>query len=141
MAVNKKIVECTELTTAVQADALAIVDVSDTTDDPTGTSKFITRTNLIKAGVATITDADHTATAEQDIIFFDLSGGVGKTLTFEAAANRTRPRLVKNLASSTANLTIEGDGSETIDGAANVELAPGDKAWFIPRTSSAWESI
>lgn len=49
MAVNKKIVECTELTTAPAADdALPIVDISDTTDDPTGTSKFIEWLNAIK---------------------------------------------------------------------------------------------
>jgi hypothetical protein len=46
---NKKITECTELTTAPAADdAWPLVDVSDTTDDPTGTSKFMEWLNLIK---------------------------------------------------------------------------------------------
>lgn len=49
MAVNKKLVECTEMTTAPAADdALYIVDVDDTTDDPTGTSKFMEWLNAIK---------------------------------------------------------------------------------------------
>lgn len=122
-------------------DLLVVVDESDTTDAPTGTTKGIEYANLTKLNVVTITDANHTATSEEDVIFYDLSAGNAKTLTFELAADRTRPRCVKNLAASTAVLTIEGDGSETIDGAANIELAPGDVYWFIPRSSSAWESI
>lgn len=48
MAVNKKITECTELTTAPAGDdALPIVDISDTTDAVSGTTKFIEWVNLI----------------------------------------------------------------------------------------------
>jgi hypothetical protein len=41
MAVNKKITECTSMGATVPAsvDLLPVVDISDTTDDPTGTSK------------------------------------------------------------------------------------------------------
>lgn len=49
MAVNKKLPECTELTTAPAADDLVyLVDVSDATDDPTGTSKRQQWLNTIK---------------------------------------------------------------------------------------------
>lgn len=49
MAVNKKLPECTELTAAPAADDLVyLVDVDDTTDDPTGTSKRQQWLNTIK---------------------------------------------------------------------------------------------
>jgi hypothetical protein len=112
-------------------------------NDPAGTpvTQKVPRKNAIAQGVVTITDADHTATAEEDVIFYDLSAGNDRTLTLETAANRTRQRVVKNLSSSTGSLTVEGNGSETIDGALNVVLTPGDIGRFIPRTSGAWESI
>ena len=120
----------------------------DTSTGPTGTLKKRNAANdgwntLINfdGGVVPITNADHTATPAEDVIIYDLSGGVSKTLTFEPAANRTRRRTVKNKASSTATLIIEGDGSETIDGEANVELAPGDKSDFIVSGAGTWESI
>jgi hypothetical protein len=43
---NKKITDLIELTTPVNGDYLVIVDVSDTTDDPAGTSKKIQRVNI-----------------------------------------------------------------------------------------------
>lgn len=47
--INKKVTECTELTAAPAAgDVYPLVDISDTTDDPTGTSKRQTWLNLIK---------------------------------------------------------------------------------------------
>lgn len=49
MAVNKKISECTENTTALAAgDLLPVVDVSDTTDAASGTTKKQTWLNTIK---------------------------------------------------------------------------------------------
>jgi hypothetical protein len=49
MAVNKKITECTELTTAPAADdQVALVDVSDTTDAANGTTKRQSWLNHIK---------------------------------------------------------------------------------------------
>ena len=131
-----KITQLTEDTSPTDDDFI------ETANDPGGTpvSRKVAVKNLKKEGVVVITNADHTATAAEDVIIYDLSGGVGKTLTFEPAANRSRRRTVKNKASSTANLTIEGDGSETIDGDLNVELAPGDKSQFIV-AAGAWESI
>lgn len=43
---NKKITDLTELTTVADGDYLAVVDVSDTTDDPDGTSKKIKKSNI-----------------------------------------------------------------------------------------------
>ena len=43
---NKKVTDLTATTDAAKNDVLMIVDVSDTTDSPEGTSKKITTTNL-----------------------------------------------------------------------------------------------
>lgn len=117
-------------------------DLVVTVNDPGGTpaTKKCTVANFKKQNVSTKT-ADYTATSADDAIFFDLSGGIAKTLTLEPAANRARPRLVKNLGISTADLTIDADGAETIDGATTIILAPGDKVQLMPRSSSAWETI
>lgn len=122
-------------------DLLAIVDISDTADAATGTTKKITKALVLGLGITTVTDANHTATDEEDVIFFDLSAGNARTLTLEPVANRFRPRCVKNLSSSTADLTIDGDGSETIDGSPTILLAPGDKVWLIKQASGKWETL
>lgn len=47
---NQEIDDFTALTTAADGDLLPIVDISDTTDSPQGTTKKITRANLFSAG-------------------------------------------------------------------------------------------
>lgn len=47
---NTKISALTALTTAADGDLIPIVDVSDTTDAASGTTKKITRSNLFSAG-------------------------------------------------------------------------------------------
>lgn len=139
---NKAISEMTELAARpADNDLLPVVDDSDTTDASSGTTKGILFANLLKSNVTVKVNVNYTATGEDDVILYDLSAGVARTLTLEAAANRSRPRCIKNLSSSTATLTIAADGSETIDGAATIELAPGDKVWLIPSDTDAWESI
>ena len=49
---NNKLTDLNELTTPADGDKLYIVDVSDTTDDASGSSKFITKTNLF-SGIVT----------------------------------------------------------------------------------------
>ena len=44
---NKKITDLAELTTVADGDKIYVVDVSDTTDSSDGTSKFITKENLV----------------------------------------------------------------------------------------------
>lgn len=48
---NVKITDLTELTSPATDDKLAIVDKSDTTDSPDGTTKYIQVTNLVTGGV------------------------------------------------------------------------------------------
>jgi hypothetical protein len=56
---NQMISELTELTTAAaDDDLLVIVDVSDTTDSPTGTTKKITFANLVNAVLAAAYDSE-----------------------------------------------------------------------------------
>ena len=92
---------------------------------------------VIMSGPAARTlTASGAAVAGDDIIFLD---GAAVTLTLLAAAGRTRPLVVKNINASPA--TVDGDGSETIDGATTITLLAGERVTLWPRTSSAWESI
>src|SRR5690348_5539880 len=59
MAINKKLSECTEITSGVAADdLLELTDISDTTDAASGTTKRLTWLNAIKMLFASRFGAD-----------------------------------------------------------------------------------
>lgn len=58
---NKKISELTELTTTATGDLVPIVDVSDTTDSASGTTKKITMTNLLGSTPGILPNASTTS--------------------------------------------------------------------------------
>lgn len=93
---------------------------------------------VITSGPAARTLTASGAAVESDDVLF--LNGAAVTLALLAAANRTRPLVVKNI-HATAAATIDGDGSETIDGATTLTLLPGDRVTILPRTSSAWETL
>lgn len=80
---NKKITDFTALTTVASGDFLPIVDISDTTDAATGTTKKITRANLVD-GLATGTgSASGTNTGDQTSIV----GITGTMAEFDTAVS------------------------------------------------------
>jgi hypothetical protein len=82
MAVNKKITELTELAVAPAAgDLLPIVDVSDTTDAPEGTTKKITVDNLIDVVGAGDVDGPSSSVASEFALFDGTTGKLLKRAT------------------------------------------------------------
>lgn len=57
-------------------------------------------------------------------------GGTTGTLTLQPAASRTRPVVLRSIASG--NWTISSAGSDTIEGAASITLTPGSARMLMP---------
>lgn len=57
-------------------------------------------------------------------------GGATPTLTLQSAATRTRPLLLRSVASG--NWTLTAGGGDTIEGAASVPLVPGEATVLMP---------
>lgn len=139
---NKKITECDELTTLALDDYIPTVDKSDTTDDPAGTSKWVSVENSRKLVTRTVTGTD-SAVAGDEVVFLDPTSA-SFVFTLLVAVNRSRPLRLLNIAdpaSSVNTATVDGAGSETIGPNANVVLNPGERVTILPRTSSIWEII
>lgn len=126
-----------QISVVANNDLLPATDASDTTESTDGTTKPISRKTLITLAVATKT-TDYTTTDDDDVLF--LNAATSKTLTLIAGASRGagRPYYVKNINSGV--WTIDPNGAETIDGAANIEIAERDTA-RIYWTGTAWETI
>lgn len=82
---------------------------------------------LTKAGgdVKTITNADspYTALVTDGVILVDASGGPVTVVLQPAAIQPELRQVVKKTDASVNAVTVDGDGAETIDGAANASLA------------------
>lgn len=113
MAINKKISECTALAGApASGDLFAVVDISDTTDAASGTTKKITATNLFgfMAGtpfelVVACSDESTALVAGTSVITFRMPRAV--TLTAVRASLKT--------AAATGTFTVDiNEGGSTI---------------------------
>src|SRR5687768_6920254 len=133
MAVNTKTTELTEETSPAYSDMIDMVK------DPAGSplDRKTTRKNFVKLATA-IKTTDHTTTDDDDVLF--LNSATSKTLSLILGATRGsgRPYYVKNI--NAGVWTIDPNGSETINGAATLDVAEGDSL-MICWTGSAWESI
>jgi hypothetical protein len=69
-------------------------------------------------GYAWWSRTDYTATRADKVLLVDASGGA-RTITLPAAATMTGKRYTIKRTSASNNVIIEGNLSETIDGAAN----------------------
>lgn len=86
------------------------------------TAATLTTQGLV-AGITTKTD-NYTATATDHTIIFNIA--TAKTLSLPAAASHTgRIYFVKNLSTSSDDLTIDPNGGELIDGAATLPVPAG----------------
>ncbi|MFE3578699.1 SGNH/GDSL hydrolase family protein [Streptomyces vinaceus] len=83
--------------------------------------------------------ANYTATSFDEVIAADATSGA-MTITLPTAVGRTRPVTVKKVDSSANSVTIDGAGSETIDGQLIRQLAgQWESATFVPTpTGSGW---
>lgn len=105
-----KLTNKTALTTPASGDVLHIVDVSDTTSDPAGTSKKITHTNLL-SGTTKNTDTDLSSNnyfLDEDDLNSDDATKVASQQSIKAYADTK----VTKLSSVTDNRLIKNDGTD-----------------------------
>lgn len=90
----------------------------------------------LEFGAAVLTKStDYTVTTADRGRFISASSAIQITLPAAASAGSGFPLLVVN--NGTDNVTVDGNGSETINGSANLLLYPGDGA-VISCNGSAW---
>lgn len=124
---DRKITAGTSLTAATVdhlLDVAPVVDVSDTTDSATGTTKKMTVLELFKspkfARRAAVADADFTVTQYMELVSYT-SLTATRTVSFPAAATVSGQIFtVKDetgLATGSVQIVLDPNGAETIDGA------------------------
>lgn len=124
-------------TDANQGDSIVKRDASGNC-----TVQDLTVAGLVSGGgarpaIATKT-ANYTATAADRTILVDATGGA-RTITLPAVATHAGQEYVIKKIDATANaVTIDGDGSDTIDGAATLVLAAQWDGATIQNDGSAW---
>ena len=79
----------------------------------------------IRKRVPTTSAITLTVTTAMDLILFTASGAINADLPTAASAIQ-QTFTIKNVATSTANVTVDGNGAETIDNALTYVLLPGD---------------
>jgi len=116
-----------------------------TTNENFRTSKFLN--SAAKTASFTVWDDDDNSvnpSIEPDVYFIDCTGG-NVTATLPVAADTDaaagRPVTFFRIDGSGNSVTIDANGSETINGAANFTLAQYACVTLIARTSSDWAKI
>lgn len=96
---------------------------------------FAELTVATKTGHYTLTDDD-------DLILVDCSGG-SRTITLQAVATaKQKPYYIKKIDSSGNAMVIDGNASETIDGAANVSTTVQYTSYtLIPNNAGGWNIV
>lgn len=94
---------------------------------------------LIDAGevyAITAVNALYQALATDEYIYCT---GTTYTVTLAACTlGTTKPLIIENRCSG--NVTVDGSGAETVNGAATLTLYPGDRRAFIPIATGAWSA-
>lgn len=150
----------TALTSLADGDLLHVVDVSDLTDDITGSSKKITAVNIglyNDARAKTLTNttlttpqlngvwyafsskvADYTATATDTYINVDATLGAVVVTLPTAIGNTGLEINVKKTDGSVNTVTIDGNGLETIDGALTKVISVQYTAYTFVSNGLGW---
>lgn len=90
--------------------------------------------------VATIDTTTHTITTEDVLLADDDTAGGAQTFTLPAASGVNYPIWVKKLG-TTANVIIDGDDAETIDGAATLTLTTQYESVMICSDGNNWHVL
>ncbi len=89
----------------------------------------------------TVTTTSHTAGVEDVILVDDDTAGGDVTIDLQAVADTFKyPRVIKKLG-TTGNVIIDGDGTETIDGALTATLTVQYEALMLIPDGSNWHII
>lgn len=105
----------------------------------TGDMRLDTWANLLELdeGVASKTAA-YTATATDHTVLCDASGGAFTVTLPKAATNKGKVLVVKKIDAGVNAVTIDGNGSETIEGAATVALSARWASRTVQSDGSNW---
>lgn len=88
--------------------------------------------------VTTVTTTSHTAANEHVILVDDDTAGAAVTVTLPAASGNSGLQYVIKKIGSTANVVIDGNGSETIDGATTATLTTQYEVMTVICNGTAW---
>jgi len=94
----------------------------------------------IESSYVSSKNADYTITDTDDIGTLILTGSVSKTFTLPTAADNTN-RKITFINNSTATLTIDGEGSETINGNLTAVIYNGYDSLTLQCNGTSWFSI
>ena len=101
---------------------------------------WVTVVDVETKTVATKTTT-YTVAVTDDIVFVDSSGGAFTVTLFTAVGNSGKIITIKKTESSVNIVTIEGDGSETIDGNLNRKLATNNETIKLVSDGTNWEIL
>jgi len=120
--------------TAASGDYIAISDASDS-----GKKKKILVSDLVNTTQISIdnTDSPYTALATDNTILVDASSGA-VTVNLPTAASITGKRYTIKAIDATNNVTVDGDGSETIEGVLNKTLNGDDEFVTVESDGAGW---
>lgn len=91
--------------------------------------------------LTTSVDAAYTASWHDETLLVDATGGA-VTVTLPAAASNKGLRLVVKKIDASANaVTVDGNSSETIDGAATVSTTTQYDVWRLHCDGAAWHLL
>lgn len=120
-----KLTDKSELTNAVSNDWIHIVDVSDTSSDPAGTSKKITVQNIVSKtitkNIKTVSTNYNVLTSDQ-VIIVDTAGVNLNLPVASSFISGTYAKTITIINISSGNITITPNGSERIDNEAIITL-------------------
>ncbi len=100
-------------------------------------SAAIARSKIAGESVTASKDADYTVTTADDVVRYAPTANRTCTL-YTAVGNSGRKVIIKKTDSSTNYVLIEGDGSETIDGATNRKLATEGESLTLISDGANW---
>ncbi len=110
-----------------------------------GSGNILTTGKITGAGyhvsVVTISSADYTLTENDDVVLFS-TGGVNRTATLPSATTvLDKVYHIKKISSGAGFVTIDPDGTETIDGDLTVNISIRYESLMIVSDGSNWHVI
>lgn len=107
----------------------------------TGTAATVTAGGILttvgrKRAVTTQTTTYTVTTADEVVV---CNSTTAFTVTLPAATGGGQTYAVKNI--NTGTITVEGDGSDTLDGAANITLGQWDAVQLVDYAANSWVVI
>jgi hypothetical protein len=108
------------------------------TDTQISASAAITRSKISKKAIAALTST-YTAATTDDYLTCSSSGGAFTVTLYAASGNAGRELVIKKTDSSFNAVTIDGNGSETIDGATTIKLSTQNEVVTLVCDGTNWQ--